>query len=208
MAKRSPSFLDTARDRVTQMRAGSKVASAVGVVAGVVTIVTGMTGVWGGGGSASSKDPAAQVRSCMAQHGLSRAKETQHRETEGPYSTVAFASCLWPPPEWADEDGYSEIVVRGDAGPGTEEATGDTEADRFAAPCSEMEVAYSFGKQGAFQRRPPFSLLRGTIMFQGYVGPEVWKGDQRRLPFYPDRDEGVVIHSAAYRLDFVRCTAP
>jgi hypothetical protein len=47
------------------------------------------------------------------------------------------------------------------------------------------------------------SVIRGTIIT---VYGEVWKGDERTLPFYPDRDEAVVLHTFSYALDYVRWT--
>jgi hypothetical protein len=148
--------------------------------------------------AAGGQDATAQVRGCIAQHGLAKATDVVTRK-----GATVFAACVWPAPSWADQDGYSEIVVRDAAGPGTSEASGIDLADRIGAPCSELEVAYSFGKQGAFQRLPPFSLLRGQIATA--VDGQQWRGEQRALPFYPDRNEAVVLRSSSYRLDFVRC---
>jgi hypothetical protein len=179
-----------------------RLGAAIGIAAGVATIATSIYALWP---DTPEPDAAEQVRSCIAQHGLSRAQDQLARGAD----TTVYATCIWPAPEFADDDGYIEIAVRSDAGPGDFEASGETIADRIASRCLELEVAYSFGLQGAFERQPPFLVQRGLIMtLAGTAGPELWKGEQRALPFYPDRDETVILHSSRTRLDYARCINP
>ena len=183
------------------MSVGRKVVAGTAFVAAVVTIATGVSGLWSSG-ERSESSPAKQVRECIAQHGLARASDVQARGR----NTTVFSTCVWPAPPWADPDGYSEIIVREDPGPGETEASGVSVADRIDASCTELEVAYSFGKQGDFDRRPPFEVIRGQIVTADEFG-ELWNGDERALPFYAERNEAVVLRTLSYWLDFVRCVA-
>ena len=135
----------------------------------------------------------------MADHGLQKATGVATAEASG---TQVFGNCDWPPTTWAQPDGYSEVVVREARGPGENEASGTTAADRLFAPCSELQVAYSFGKQGAFRRQAPITLLSGEIVT---VDGLRWSGEQRDLPFYPDRDESIILRNFSYRMDYARC---
>jgi hypothetical protein len=163
-----------------------------------VTVVTGIATLWPSGHD-SPRTRASAIRDCISTHGLQ--KETDVIGV-GAAGTRVFGTCDWPPTDYAQSDGYSEVVVREAQGPGVGEASDASAADRFFAPCGELQVAYSFGKQGAFQRRPPITLLTGDIVM---VDGLRWSGDQRQLPFYPDRAESIVLHNFSNRLDYARC---
>jgi hypothetical protein len=179
-----------------------RLGAAIGIAAGIATIATSIYALWP---DDEQPDAAAQVRACIAQHGLSQAQDQLARGAD----TIVYATCIWPAPEFAGDDGYIEIAVHSDVGPGDFEASGETIADRIASRCLELEVAYSFGLQGDFEREPPFLVQRGLIMtLAGTAGPELWKGEQRALPFYPERDETVILHSSRHQLDYVRCINP
>jgi hypothetical protein len=164
-------------------------------------------GVWVGifRGDGEALDAGNQVRSCMNQHGLKKART----ETESSGLRV-FASCQWPAPEYADQDGFAEIRVRKvdrsrflDAGD-TSEAGGVGFADRIkVGDCDEVRAEYSFGSQGGFSHLDPLLLERGDVVT---VDGTAWTGKQGVfLGFYPDADEVVVLHNLKNGLDSVRC---
>ena len=173
-----------------------KAASTAGFLAAVVSITGGIFAMTRNTGG-SHESAAVHVRDCIAQHGLSRARDVLVRG-----GAHVYVTCVWPAPPWSDQDGYAELVVRTVPGPGQFEASGTTEADRIASPCREIEAAYSFGAQGDFDRRAPLDLVRGSIVTDD---GEIWREDPRTLPFYPERDETIVLHNSRSRLDYVRC---
>jgi hypothetical protein len=143
-------------------------------------------------------DAATQVRFCMIQHGLEKART----ETESG-SVRIFASCHWPAPEYADQDGFSEIGVRlvgrsrfPDAGD-TSEASGVGYADRIkVGDCDEVTAAYTFGSQGDFTHLDPLLLEPGDVVA---VDGAAWTNKSEKgafLGFYPDADEVVVPHNS------------
>jgi hypothetical protein len=187
-----------------------------GVIASVVSgllllVITGTVR------SCGSDDPSAQadiddrsvtaaerVDACMGRHGLSSAKQISHADDEELGYDTTIALCSWPPAVGADADGYREITVRTVNGPGENEATGESWADRIAAPCPEVFLSYTFGKQGQFSHLPPLRAVPNSIMT---VDGEPWDGSSIELRFYPQRNEIVVLHNSSYFLDDATCEA-
>jgi hypothetical protein len=178
-----------------------------------VTIFFGVTGGLGFAVFqwATSRDVTAseQVRTCMAQHSLNKARDkvelpvpSQDEEAiEYVYSRTAYASCEWPPPAYAQADGYSEIVVKQTDGPGEDEASDANSLDRLTATCPRMELAYTYGSQGYSERLDPYIVSLGDVI-QALTG-EPWTGES---PYpYPERDEVVVVHNSKIGLDSARC---
>ena len=130
-------------------------------------------------------------------------QKREHRE-QGEDSD-AFLACEWPPPAYANPDGFSEINVAQVTGPGDYEATDATLTDRISLPpdCVNAEVAYTFGAQGDLEHLAPFILRPGDI--RGALGEFEADEWENKLDFYPDRNEAVVLHNANVALDYVRC---
>jgi hypothetical protein len=118
----------------------------------------------GGAGSTDSASPkivvppargGAEVRACMAQHQMSRARAVV-RSTEATRSVpppelagteegekdavTVFKRCDWPPGPGADSDGYSEIKAVETFGPGESEASDANVADIIKSDCSVLKA--------------------------------------------------------------------
>ena len=145
-------------------------------------------------GSESANPLADRVTACERTHDMNGA----HVKISLP-PTLTFAACDWPPPKWADPDGYAAIVVTTTQGPGAYEATGTDYADRIVAPCQNVTLGYLFGSQGGHAADPPIIVRAGDIVtMEGkpYSGP---------LPFSPGRQERIVLHNAKNGLDTAEC---
>ena len=95
-------------------------------------------------------------------------------------------------------------------GPGEFEATASNYADRVESRCKVLELDYSFGSMGEFEHLPPIRGRPGqTLRVDGrtWSPGELPEGEARSLPFYPARDELVVLHNAKYVLEDVRCVS-
>jgi hypothetical protein len=192
----------------------------VGVV--VVPLTVALIGVVGAVGVAvlSRNGPSAgtggEVRACMAQHHMP--------EAEHPVRTVAamradpeFISpepagkvkddvtilkrCDWPPPAWADPDGYSEIKVVATLGPLPGGSSDADYADIIKSSCTLLEVSYSTVAQGYQTAHRPTRYKPHTVVY--WYGKKWPDGEQ--LPFIYERDELVVLRNERTRLDSVRC---
>ena len=140
-------------------------------------------------------DRSEQIRACLQAHGLSNAQDEFEED-----SARVFGSCEWPPPEYAQGDGYSEIRVVSGTGPGLSEASSANFVDRIRATCNQIEVRYFYGKMGTYERFEPFTVSAGAVVL--YTGRE-WTGD---APYpYPEADEVVVVRNASAGLDSARC---
>ena len=73
--------------------------------------------------SAAEVRSATQVRECMTQHQVGEAETVTtlpprtNEDGSTEYVTL-YKKCVWPPPSWANPDGYSEIRVTDTDGPG------------------------------------------------------------------------------------------
>ena len=157
----------------------------------------------------------AEVRACAAQHQMSRARETIHTVEQArsapPYTTsegevvkddvTIFKRCDWPPPDWADPDGYSEIRATSTFGPQQGSSTDADYADIIKSSCSLLEVSYSTVAQGYQDAHRPAVHKPNTVVY--------WYGKRwpsgKGLPFIYERDELVVLRNERTRLDSVRC---
>jgi hypothetical protein len=143
------------------------------------------------------QDRAEQLRLCRQDHGLTKSYE----EFAGEGDVRVFAACEWPPPAYADGDGYSEITVVSGEGPLPDEASGANMLNRIRATCETLELVYVFGSQGAFETLPPFLASAGAVVT--YEG-DPWEGP---APYpYPESDEIVVLKNSKYLLDTAKCT--
>lgn len=142
---------------------------------------------------------AAQLRACEESHQMSQA---QQRFKISDYR-FAFRFCQWPPPSYADGDGFTEITVDILKGPGAYEALGTTFVDRVHGPCAQFGLAYDFGKQGGFEHLAPFPAKPGQLLLGGNGDP--YPGSPSELDFYPDRDEVDVLHNGSYVIFTASC---
>lgn len=115
------------------------------------------------------------------------------------------------PPSFADQNGYSEIVLVSQQGPGADEASSASALDRYTAECPNLRVAYSTGTQGDFSHQPPFTIEQAAIV-------DAWEGEPWPRPDdetftagdiqpYPGRDEFIVVRNLKIAPDLsqVRC---
>lgn len=206
-------------------------AATVGVLASVIGIATGVKALLDDGdgdGGEPPKEAAAEVRArhvrdCVGDHTLRQASQKRDPEPGETditkpdplpefafFSQSTYATCDWPPPPGAFPDGYRAITVTTVDGPGEYEATSSNYADRVESRCKALELDYLFGSMGSFEHlRPirgrPGQTLRhnGSAWRPGAAG----EGEQRTLPFYPARDELVVLHNGKNVLEDVRCVS-
>ena len=146
----------------------------------------------------------AQVAACEKQHHLTQAHQQGTIRTSETGRTTSFLACSWPPPPGADADGFSLIKVADVQGPGADEASGTTRADRISGPCRAVVLSYEYGSQGGGEHVPPFRVTPGTVTDLATPGRK-WAGDPANLSFYPLRDEVVVLHNDKNLLADTRC---
>ena len=170
------------------------VVALVGGALGVVATVIGIIATLSGGAPPTPAGDGARVTDCVRAHGLAQASE---RRDEGD-GRWYFRACTWPAPTGAGGDGFSEVTVRTLDGPGVSEATGMTVAHVLTSTCRDLEVGYLFDNQGTLVPEQPVRLTKGeTRRVEG--GSIVTPADA------PGRDQSVVLSSARYQLDTVRC---
>jgi hypothetical protein len=146
---------------------------------------------------------AEQVRACMSQHGLSQAYTVRRREDGSTPYYLQLAQCNWPPPTYAGPDGYSEINVTQQAGPGEANVEFNM-AYVISAPCSTVSVSLSFHKFNAANRFPPFIAKHSTIVDP--TGDILDQSDEaNRPPFFPERDDIVILTHGGTAVDEVKC---
>jgi hypothetical protein len=150
----------------------------------------------------------------MVQHKMSRAATTVTTlvvareapgEEPGPGEqdvATVFQRCEWPPKQWSDPDGYSQISVQVTPGPGQSEASDANTADIIKSPCSLLEVLYSIATQGHQASFPEGKFTSKPFRAVYYFKGKVYGGE---LNFYYDHDELVVLRNSKVRLDRVRC---
>ena len=156
-----------------------------------------------------------QIRKCEHRHGLEQARSDVHKlklsKSErrlGTYSHVSISTCQWPPPGYADKDGFSRIDALSMPGPGQDEASGADAIDRYMSDCSKLQLAYSIGTQGSFSHQPPFVAQKGAIV-DAWAGGKPWPPpgggaglDAGDINPYPGRDEVVVVRNDKIAPDY------
>ena len=180
----------------------------VTLVGGVLGLLGTGVGIYTGLAAANRGDPtppaaasspavalsdSARVAECQRTHGL--AQPSEKREAgEGQWYLRA---CAWPAPDGASPDGFSEITLRSEPGPGQSEAEGMTVADIYTSTCRELEVTYLFNNQGTFVPEQPVRLGKGEV--RRVEGGSIVAGSPA------GRDQSVIYSSGRYRFDSVRC---
>ncbi|MFI5913311.1 Hsp70 family protein [Dactylosporangium sp. NPDC051541] len=147
-------------------------------------------------------EAATKVPACERQHGMTKAKQS----TGGDTGSWVFKGCEWPPTKLTDADGYSEIRSEREQGPGDSSASGTSAADRIDGPCDTFEVSYDYGHMGESRHLNPFKAPAGEIWIVTYDRDgEPWTGDRTTLPFYPVRNELVVLATDNYAITNIAC---
>lgn len=149
------------------------------------------------------QEAASRVSACEAMHKMRSANQVE-RQSGAP---VEFKHCEWPPSSVADADGFWEIIVASESGPGDSEASGMSEADRVNGPCESFLVTYDYAHMGDSRHLKPFAVAKGEVYITDYnLGGVAWTDDRSLLPFYPSRDEAVVLTSSHYGLADAACS--
>ncbi|MFI7642538.1 hypothetical protein [Nonomuraea sp. NPDC049400] len=152
--------------------------------------------------AAAQEEAADRINACESAHGMPKADHIEYI-LEAP---SRFMHCEWPPSSLADADGYWEIRVLRTNGPGDSEASGMSAANRVNGPCESFLLTYDYGHMGDSRHLKPFKIGRGEIYITDYdAGGVRWTGDRSTLPFYPARDEAVVLTSGHYLLMNAAC---
>ena len=156
---------------------------------------------------------AQQVQACIDLHKLDTADddfwvETGTRErvpfviSRKSQLTRVIASCVWPPKGHSDPDGYSQITLRIEDGPGRDEASGASAVDRITAPCSTLRLTYTTEPAGGGDREflDPF-MVKVQEVVSAWDG-EAWTG---RFPLAPERDQVLVVRNWKVFLEEAEC---
>lgn len=150
----------------------------------------------------SAETAAGQVRACMVQHGLSMA----HEVTWDGERLSKLSFCDWPPPPWAQADGFHVITIAYAEGTEDYEASGRTTAWRIRSPCRRLRVTVAYGSQGHSEVFPPFDAAPGQLVSargKGFGDEEA--SLKRKLSFYPGSDELVVLSNGKHGPEMVTC---
>lgn len=166
----------------------------------IAALVEGLRGNSYGRQQVDARERADRVQAAMRRHGMSRASE----KATSSRGILLFKTCEWPPPTYADPDGYHEVRVQTVRGPGGYEATGTNYADRITMNSPFVEVAYSFSGMGQFAMLTPFAVARGAVVD---ADGRPYDGSDADLGFLRGRDEIVVLHNHKRGLDSVRALA-
>jgi len=114
----------------------------------------------------SASTIALRIAECEETHGLSSASESSSDSITG---QMMFESCSWPPPDYADPDGYAAINAQRVDGP---EANKDIPmvqltapfADLIESPCEVVRLQYGFGAQGEYGYLPSIVVPAGRTV--------------------------------------------
>ena len=161
-------------------------------------------------GGAAGPDPSAvaatKVSDCQRAHGM--AAPSDRVDPPAPIlrgaPTTVFRSCEWPAPylqryRYSVNDGYAEIRVSHEQWVGKAEVTNASAPDRIEALCAEVELRYTFAKQGPATLLEPVRFIAGTHAMlggQSFAEP---------LPFPVDDRDIVVVHNLSYSIVSARC---
>jgi uncharacterized membrane protein YhiD involved in acid resistance len=132
---------------------------------------------------------ANRVEQCETQHQLTR--QTQKRTPAD--AITDFASCAWPPPAYADADGFTDITLRSVPGPEQSDPFQVPVVDRITGPCRTFNLAYDSQTQGNPQHLPSFSTRPDLVTSLDSPGAP-WPPGVTALGLAPDRNEVDVVH--------------
>jgi hypothetical protein len=180
------------------------IALVLGIAASITTVVGLVVSQSGGNGSQQNgaESAAAQVRACMTDHHLSQAQPTI--PVPAPDQLV-IASCAWPPPSGADQDGFTAIDLTTVPGPGQDEASDATAIDRITSPCTRIQLIYTNGSQGK-SNFVKFTVPVPTITSMD-TEPGPWTGSADQLSFDPGPNEVDYVRSDVQTLSSASCVS-
>jgi hypothetical protein len=180
----------------TSTSAGSVTASATSAAPPPATSSQSATAAASGVASATAPVVAALtiaqgVDNCEHAHDMTQATPPPQNPDA---DNLKFLSCSWPPPKWADPDGFVVITSTAHDGPGTSEASDANRADDISGPCKQYRISYEFAAQGAESAIPPFTASAGLVTGVD-TAPAPWPGGVSALDFYPKLGDVVVLHN-------------
>ena len=119
-------------------------------------------------------------------------------------STTVFRSCEWPPPAaaqpgYAATGGYAEIRITRIPWADKTEVTNASAPDRVESPCAEVELRYTFSKQGPPALQEPVRFSTGA---RAMIGGQPFRDT---LPFRTGPSDIVVVHNLSYSIASARC---
>ena len=166
----------------------------VGGTLGVVATAIGIFRNLAGGAPPAPAGDGARVADCVRAHGLAQPSE---RRDEGD-GRWYLRACTWPAPTGAGATGSARSPSALSTDTAIREATGMTVAHVLTSTCRDLEVGYLFDNQGTLVPEQPVRLTKGeTRRVEG--GSIVTPADP------PGRDQSMVLSSARYQLDTIRC---
>jgi hypothetical protein len=161
---------------------------------------------------------ATEVHACMVTHKMERAEvrmeippsnEVESADTlttiTDPYGRtglgyIIFKRCDWPPPVWADPDGYSQVVVTTVFDEAVEEPPFIAVVDYVRSKCGKLRVSYGVEAAGDSRPiKPPIESEPHTVI--DFDGKE-WT---KRPESPPEHDELAVLRPPRTRLAKVEC---
>ena len=152
------------------------------------------------GAQSATLDPAALVSVCVSNHHMTGAADSQNALGAPPVKfTTTFRACAWPPPAFAAKDGYSEIVVSEYLWGSHPEVTDASAPDLVRSTCAEVELAYTFQKQGP----PSPATVQATAGAVVDIFGKPWANEP--LPFAHAATDVVIVHNLSYALERARC---
>ena len=156
------------------------------------------------GARSATLDPVTLVSICVSNHRLNAASDSQTALGARPVKSITtFRACAWPPASYAAPDGYSEIVVTEYLWETHAEVTGASAPDLVTSKCAEIELGYTFQKQGPPSPATVRAVAGAVVDIFGKPWPP--PGSSEALPFAYGRLDVVVVHNLSYAVDAARC---
>lgn len=136
---------------------------------------------------------------------MSRTTERAETTPAAPVLRVTtFRACEWPAPSYANTDGYDEIVATEYRAEGRTEVSGASAPELFRSRCAELQLTYTFQKQGPASTTSPLHVTAGSIV-DVFGKPWPPPGMDATLPFTPGTGDTVVVHNLSYAIARARC---
>jgi|SRR5579872_3456680 len=111
-----------------------------------------------------------------------------------------YEFCNWPPRNYSDSDGFSQIQEYSRTGPGLGEASDATQADVFDPQCNEFSVTYQITTQGNVINLPDTIIKANEI-----TSEDGGNLSQAQLNFYPGIGESIFLRNDKAELQNIFC---
>ncbi len=158
----------------------------------------------GSGTRNATLDPAALIGVCVTTHHMNGPSETLSTLGSSPVKAITTSRhCEQPPPSYAAQDGFSEIVVTGYLWDGRPESSGASNPEVVRSPCAEIELVYTFQKQGPPSSATVRAAAGATVDIFGTPWPPTGQSDV--VPFPHGSTDAIVVHNLSYSLNSARC---